>query len=248
MNSSYHSNSRKSSHLNSSRVKELEDWLQKYQLSFEDLSLFHLALTHKSFNNESEHFYGDNQRLEYLGDSVLGLIINRYLYLNYPDYREGEMASAKSRLVSEAALAKAARKIKLGPLLWMGKGENNSGGRERSSSLADALEAVLGAIYLDGGFETARDFLLSIMEDQLKAIHEPRKERDSKTILQEAVQKKHHTLPVYELISESGPDHAREFLMKITINGKEWGRGKGSSRKKAEQHAAREALSRFHNS
>lgn len=227
------------------RLLNLRDTARKWKLKFQDLSLFDQALTHSSFGNEQEQSPGDNQRLEYLGDSVLGLVINEYLYLNYTSHSEGQLARMKSLIVSEVALARAALRLEIGSILLMGKGERNSGGAKRPSNLADALEAVIAAVYLDQGLPAAREFVLRALRNELDSLNAPGSIRDPKSLLQEAVQQKYHQHPAYEVVSEEGPQHSRMFVCRVLINGKEAGRGEGNSRKRAEQDAARGALEKM---
>lgn len=224
--------------------KVVREFANRIQVSFRDQSLLEQALTHTSYANEQNDSPGDNQRLEYLGDSVLGLSINRYIYHLYPEYTEGQLARIKSLIVSENALARGAREIDLGNYLILGRGELSSGGRDRSSNLADALEAVIAAIYLDQGFDQADEFILRVLKNQIEAIEGPEKIRDPKSRLQEIIQKKSHTQPVYDLVSEFGPDHRRIFECRVVVDGREIGRGKGSSIKRAQQAAAESALAK----
>ncbi len=231
--------------LDSERIRILKAWSSKNRLDFKDLTLLDQALTHSSFSNEVKSGLPDNQRLEYLGDSVLGLAVNNYLYHKYPDFTEGYLARIKSSLVSEVALARAARSIELGHVLNLGRGEKNSGGMNKPSCIADAMEAVFAAIYLDRGFSTAEKFVLHVLKDQLLEVEGPERATDAKSILQEIIQKKRRMPPQYELVSESGPDHKKTFFCRVTVDGKELGSGKGSSRKRAEQVAAQNALDRL---
>ncbi len=217
-------------------------------MHFRNLDLLDQALTHSSFRNEGgagRPKIEDNQRLEYLGDSVLGLVINEYLYASHPDYPEGQLARIKSSVVSEQALAPIGADLGLGQVLRMGRGEASSGGAERSSNLADGLEALIGAVYLDRGLNGARKFILGRFQPLMDAFDDPRDARDAKSRLQELVQKRIHRRPVYELVSESGPDHRRVFECRVLVGGKETGRGTGRSRKRAEQAAATDALERM---
>jgi ribonuclease-3 len=231
--------------LDPDRLKSIRKWSNGLKLDFKNPKLLNQALTHSSYSNEIGNQIPDNQRLEYLGDSVLGLAINEYLYNRFPSSNEGQLARMKSALVSESALARAAKKIDLGSMLLMGRGEKSSGGAQRPSSLADALEAVIAAVYLDRGLKSSESFILMIMKDQLKELSDPRNVSDPKSRLQENVQKKSKVPPVYEILSESGPDHRKSFVCRVMVNGHEMGRGEGPSRKRAEQEAAREALSRM---
>lgn len=228
------------------RLNSLKKFAARHNVKIRDYSLLDLSLTHTSYVNEHGKI-GSNQRLEYLGDSVLGLSINQYLYLTYPDYDEGQLARLKSHLVSESTLARIARKIRLGDVLLLGRGEEKSGGNNRSSNVADALEALLGAVYLDGGFMAADKLIMDLFKEELFSMKKLGRDftGDPKSTLQQHVQKKYHEPPVYEILSETGPDHSKTFVCRVLINGEEVSRGKGSSHKRAEQDAADEALERL---
>lgn len=197
------------------------------------------ALTHSSYTNEMKiNKRADYERLEFLGDAVLELISSEFLYLNYPDLPEGELTRLRASIVCEPTLALCTKQMDLGRYLYLGKGENQTGGRLRKSVLSDALEAVIGAIYLDGGFANAKEFVLKYI---LTDIEHKKLFYDSKTILQEVVQGMHKVLS-YELIAESGPDHDKHFQVAALIDGKEISRGEGHTKKGAEQEAAYAAL------
>lgn len=218
-----------------------ESFSKKYGLRFLNPALFELALTHSSYLNESD-FKEDNQRLEYLGDSVLGLIINEHLFRNFPHYSEGDLARIKSHLVSESNLSRVAAGLNIGALIRMGKGEIMSGGRKRPSILADTLEALIGAIYVDQGLVAARQFTLKVIGTALDRVKRPSSVKDPKSVLQERVQKKINEVPVYEILTETGPKHKRHFVCCVFIGGSEIATGEGDSRKRAEQEAAQRAL------
>ncbi|MBQ1680902.1 MAG: ribonuclease III [Agathobacter sp.] len=206
---------------------------------FQNQGLLRQALTHSSYANEKHMKKGmDNERLEFLGDAVLELISSEFLYLNYPDLPEGELTRLRASIVCEPTLALCTKQMDLGRYLYLGKGENQTGGRLRKSVLSDALEAVIGAIYLDGGFANAKEFVLKYI---LTDIEHKKLFYDSKTILQEVVQGMHKVLS-YELIAESGPDHDKHFQVAALIDGKEISRGEGHTKKGAEQEAAYAAL------
>ncbi|MCR5676689.1 MAG: ribonuclease III [Agathobacter sp.] len=206
---------------------------------FQNQGLLRQALTHSSYANEKHMKKGmDNERLEFLGDAVLELISSEFLYLNYPDLPEGELTRLRASIVCEPTLALCTKQMDLGKYLYLGKGENQTGGRLRKSVLSDALEAVIGAIYLDGGFANAKEFVLKYI---LTDIEHKKLFYDSKTILQEVVQGMHKVLS-YELIAESGPDHDKHFQVAALIDGKEISRGEGHTKKGAEQEAAYAAL------
>ncbi|MFN3604970.1 MAG: ribonuclease III [Leptonema sp. (in: bacteria)] len=230
--------------LTKERINQIKDLSKKLDIAFSDYRLYDLSLTHSSYSNEINSHKLNNQRLEYLGDSIIGFVVNDYLYRNF-NLNEGEMARIKSVAVSEKSLASAARKLKLGQYLKMSKGEKKSGGSKRVSNLADAFEAFVAAIYLDRGLYEAKKFILSMLESRLKNLTKPGKAIDPKTALQELVQKRYHTHPVYELLSEEGPDHKREFICRVIINGIEIARGIGSSKKKSEKQAASKALEKI---
>lgn len=216
----------------------------KYQFTRE--ALLNEALTHKSYVNERKGANRrHNERFEFLGDAVLSLIISEYLAVRYPELTEGALSKLKARLVSEAVLASAARRLDLGAHLRLGRGEELSQGRTKPSLLADGLEAVIAAVYLDGGLESARAFTLDVFAEELREIESlpttPGGE-DYKTRLQEWCQQRYEALPRYVLVKESGPDHQKFFEVDVEIEGKVAGSGRGHSKKEAEQMAARQAL------
>lgn len=216
----------------------LEEMLE-YQ--FRDKLLLENALTHSSFANENRGAGAvSNERLEFLGDSVLGMITAEYLYRTHPDMPEGELTRTRAALVCEGSLYEVAKRWELGQHLRLGKGEESGGGRERTSILADAVEAVLAAMYLDGGIGTARkaihQFILS-SEERAEAAN-----RDYKTALQELVQRQSGRVLSYRLLSEDGPDHAKVFSVAVELNGHAIGTGDGRSKKEAEQAAAKSAI------
>jgi ribonuclease-3 len=220
-------------------MKSLE---ARIQHQFRQPALLQEALTHASIRYESKKDVRDNQRLEFLGDSVLELILTEKMYHLFPDADEGLLTKLRTRLVSTGALAKQAKLLGLGQHLLMGRGEENVAGRERESTLADALESVLGAIYLDGGLETARAFVHRIMEDELIAIAAQPTEVNPKGELQEILQGATSEAPTYEIISSGGPDHKRQFEAVVRWRGLTLGRGLGVRKKEAEIAAARDAL------
>jgi ribonuclease-3 len=213
---------------------------------FHDRALLDEALTHKSYVNERKsQARRHNERLEFLGDAALSLIISEYLAGQYPQLSEGALSKLKAGLVSETSLAAAARRLDLGAHLRLGRGEELSKGREKPSLLADALEAVIAAIYLDGGLEASRVFTLDALGDELSRIGSPQTKPggdDYKTRFQEWCQQRYEALPRYVLVNESGPDHQKCFTVEVEIEGKVAGSGLGYSKKEAEQMAARQAL------
>lgn len=212
---------------------------EKLNYIFHDQALILTALTHSSYANE--HHCLSNERLEFLGDSVLGMVVADWLYLHYPDLSEGRMTRLRSELVCEQSLWNVARALDFGENLRLGKGEDLSGGRERHSILADCVEAVIAALYLDGGFEAARDFIL---EHIVGGLTEQPSDRggDYKTELQELVQQKPGRLLQYSLVDESGPDHCKQFSFEALLDGAPIGFGTGRTKKEAEQNAAHSAL------
>lgn len=205
------------------------------------------ALTHKSYVNERrEPDLRDNERLEFLGDAVLSLVVSEYVAEILPLASEGDLSKLKARLVSEGTLARSARAFDLGSFLRLGRGEELGQGREKSSLLSNALEALIAAVYLDGGLAEARKLILTVCAEELRQVDgtlEPGGE-DAKTQLQEWCQRQHETLPQYATVRESGPDHDKLFEVQLTIQGALMGTGSGRSKKEAEQMAAREALDR----
>lgn len=220
--------------------KSLEQLEEKIGYCFHDKALLRQALTHSSFANEQKiNKRADYERLEFLGDAVLELVTSVFLYKRYPEMPEGKLTKRRSMLVCGQALAYCASDIDIAAYILLGKGEESTGGRQRESIISDVMEAVIGAIYLDGGFEKAGDFIhqyvLSDMENKQLLY-------DSKTLLQEEVQKNSGGTLVYELISENGPDHEKEFVVDVMVNGEVLGRGAGKTKKAAQQQAAYKAL------
>jgi ribonuclease-3 len=203
-------------------------------------ALLRQALVHSSAEQELNLI--SNERLEFLGDAVLDLIVAEHLYRSHPDLAEGELTKVKAVAVSEPVLAAVARALDLGPYLVLARGEEQTGGRTRSSTLADAVEAIIAAVYLDRGFRAARALVLRLLADHLDAIERHEYEPDYKTLLQEKVQEVQRTPPTYRVVSESGPDHDRTFVAEARAGRQVLGRGVGKSKKQAEQAAAREAL------
>lgn len=208
---------------------------------FRDKTLLNHALTHSSYANENrEKGFSDNERLEFLGDSILGFVVADYLYHSFPDRPEGELTRIRADLVCEKNLAKAAATIALGEYLLLGHGEDHGGGRNRDSIVSDAMESVIAASYLDGGFEAAKGIIDRLILSDIPQ-GKPRN-FDYKTALQELVQRKKDQVIQYELIGESGPDHDKHFDVQVLLNGKTVGTGSGSSKKRAEQAAAADAV------
>ena len=222
-------------------IKDLENAID---YRFRNITLLQNALTHSSFANERWHdSLKSNERLEFLGDSILGMVVAEFLYRNYADRPEGELTRMRADMVCETSLAKVADQIGLGQHLLLGHGEEQGGGRARVSILADAVESVIAASFLDGGMEPARSFiekyiLCNVPEQRLR-------NADYKTALQELVQQKKNQVLSYELTGESGPDHDKHFQVQVLLNGTAIGYGEGTSKKRAEQDAARNALEKL---
>ena len=206
--------------------------------SFKNKELLKTALTHSSYANENR-LPQDNERLEFLGDSVLGFVTAEYLFEEYSTRPEGELTKLRAAVVCEKSLFKFAEKIDLGEHIYMGKGEEHSGGRKRPSIVSDAFEAVIAAMYLDGGVEVVKPYILSFIKD---AVKREASFKDNKSLLQEEIQKNKGNTIVYEEVGESGPDHEKVFTFVVKLNGEIVGKGEGKSKKEAEQAAAGNAL------
>ena len=201
------------------------------------------ALTHPSISLERKNYPFDNQRLEFLGDSVIQVSVTEHLFRMFPDFGEGQLTKLRTRIVSRTALRNRAAKLDLGSYIMMGRGEESSGGRERASTLADVFESLVGAIYLDGGFDAARIFILRQMEEVFTEIANQPEEINPKGFLQEILQAIEPAAPEYQILSQSGPEHSKNFICSVVWNGQELGRGCGSSKKEAQVAAAQVALS-----
>ncbi len=226
------------------RKAELDEFAAKIGVKkIKDYNLYNRALSHKSFTNEQGWSHNEQyEKLEFFGDSVLGLVVNEYLFKSFPDYEEGDLSKIKSAAVSEPTLAEAAKKLGLGALILIGRGETRGGGTERPSLLADVLEAVIGAVYLDQGLPTARKFVLEYLKDSVHSLSDEESTGDYKSYFQEVVQKERGLRPQYSVMKSSGPDHSRKFKISVSIGGKRWGIGEGKSKKEAEQDAAENAF------
>lgn len=209
---------------------------------FRDKDLLTLALTHKSWVNEHPKVRGTNERLEFLGDSILEFVVSEYLFKKFQHKEEGYLTALRANLVNTDNLAAVAKRLGVGESLFLSKGEEEGGGRENLSLLADTVEAIIGALYLDRGLETVSEFIAQniIVEIAEKISGEL---KDPKSRLQEYVQGKGLPAPRYKVIKESGPDHRKEFVIEVAVAGKSWGEGKGKSKASAEQDAAQKALS-----
>lgn len=228
------------------------NWPERIQLfldqvgwKVDNFSLYEQALTHSSYAHERGHRRNHNERLEFLGDAVLELIISDYLYAAYPQLSEGKLTKLRADLVCEASLARLAFGLSLGEYLRLGKGEMVGGGSSRPSLLSDTVEALIGAIYLDLGLEECRKYVMELYQPVLKDLQEGVLSRDYKTLLQEFAQARFAQTPVYRITNESGPDHNKEFEAEVVLSEGPIGSGRGRSKKEAEQAAAKEAWSKI---
>ena len=228
--------------LEKQRKQELLAFQKKAGCKFKNIQLLDIAFHHRSFFNEHSDSPVNNERLEFLGDSVLGMIVAAELYLAHPDKSEGDLAKIKAAVVSEDSLFPIALNLTIDRYLMLGHGEEMSGGRKKKALLADALEALIGALYLDSGFKTVQQFVLRIIKPQLQLVEENKHQyRDYKSLLQEYVQKKYRIIPKYVLVETHGPDHDRVFQVKVVIKDTEYEPALGKSKKEAEQAAAEAA-------
>ncbi len=208
---------------------------------FKNTQLLSTALTHSSYSNETGKSLKCNERMEFLGDSVLSLVVTNFIYLNFSQFPEGDLTQLRASLVCEKALYKFAKLINLGDFIKLSRGERHGGGADRPSILSDAFEALIAAIYLDGGYDEAAKFVMTFIEPEIKNIKK-KPTKDYKTTLQEIVQKNPGEKLEYRMVSESGPDHDKHFVAEVLLNSNSIGKGGGRSKKEAEQQAARVAL------
>jgi ribonuclease-3 len=237
------------------RKIQLAAFLKRVSIRFNNLSLLDMAFHHRSISNESQSAANgnaalgqargtlrvNNERLEFLGDTVLGLSVAAFLYKTLPDKTEGELSKIKSAVVSEKTLSPIALEIGIDSLLVLGKGEELSGGRQKKAILADTLEAVIGAVFLDSGYAAAEKLVLSLITPEITKVQENRHQNDYKTLLQEYCQKKYKHYPEYVLLKKTGPDHDRTFVVSVKLSGSEYGPKTGKNKKEAEQAAAKAA-------
>ena len=218
---------------------------ERLEYQFHDLALLDTALTHTSYVKGDGRASAHNERLEFLGDAVLELCTSEYLFTRFPDSDEGAMTRLRAQAVCESALYEVAKDYGFGRLLLLGRGEDHSGGREKPSILSDAVEAVIGALYIDGGMEVAKRFIMRFVHKSVEDAMAGRLIKDHKTMLQEYVQKHHMGQIAYELIGSSGPDHNKTFSMRVLVAGETAGTGEGRTKQEAGQQAARAALVEF---
>ncbi len=227
-------------------MTELDSLQQILGISFKDVSCLKQALIHRSYLNESaDPNQESNERLEFLGDALLGLAVADELYQRFPDSPEGDLTQLRSALIQTETLARVARSLNLGEYLMMGKGEKETGGKDKQRNLACTLEALIGAVFIDQGFEAAREFVLRILNDEFAMGSGGDPQRDPKTKLQEKIQSLNQITPAYRIIDSSGPDHARLFTVEVLAGNIVLGKGTGTSKQRAEQEAAGDALTKL---
>ncbi len=224
------------------RRKELTLFQKKVGLRFRRIDLLDLAFCHRSFVNESQEEVDNNERLEFLGDSILGMVVADYLFRLLPDKAEGDLSKIKSHVVSEDSLASMAMSLGVDKIVRVGRGEDLSGGRHKKALLSDCMEALIGAWYLDAGYDKAARFVLNYLRESIEMVLANKHKKDYKTLLQETVQKHFRCYPKYVINKKTGPDHQRTYWVDVFVDEAEFGPGRGSTKKNAEQEAARIAL------
>lgn len=231
------------------RMEQLNSLQDRIKFKFSDIKLLNKALTHRSYANENSETLKHNERLEFLGDSVLDILVSDYLVHEYSEFAEGTLSKIRAAVVNETCLAKLAKNIKLGNYLLLGRGEDLSGGREKASILADTFEALAGAVFCDGRFDAASNIFLPLLIEEITKTAQSWSFRDFKSDLQEYTQNKLVCIPSYRVVREIGPDHAKKFEVVVMIKNEVEGKGFGRSKKEAEQAAAKMAMENFsHNS
>lgn len=232
--------------MRASSSKDITRLEKRIGYTFKKKSLLEEALTHKSFAHEQpKDTKAFNERMEFLGDSVLGLVVSEYLFSTYPEYSESDLSKIKSYIVQEATLAETAKRLNIGAFLRLGKGEELTGGRKKPSLLADALEAILGAIYIDGGLKRAKEVIIKNLKDRINEVVTKDIIFDFKTRFQEITQARYGVLPRYVVHKEEGPEHRKVFEVKVFIRNKLYGSGRGKSKKIAAQKAAKAGLKKL---
>jgi len=229
--------------LSPEREKETGELERKLGLSFHNKHLLNQALTHSSYGHEKS--VSDNERLEFLGDAVLKLVATEHLYHKFPEYAEGDLTKIRATVISDETFSVVGRKMGLGEALLLSANEMKSGGQKRKSNVANTLEALVGALYLDAGLGKSRDFIIEILREEIEKVSRAGYIRDFKSALQEYAQKKKQQLPAYKVIKEVGPKHRRVFWIEVRLNNKRYGMGRGANKKEAEQRAAAVALRRI---
>ena len=225
------------------QVPDWKDLAKRLRLTFKDPTLLRMALVHTSYLNENPGIdVGSNERLEFLGDAALGVVVAQQLYEEYPDVDEGTLTELRAHLVRRDTLARAAARLDLGEYLQLGRGEDAAGGRRRPTNLARAYEALVGAIFLDGGLTKVRAFVRRTLKEEMAGLRAGGMPHDPKSRLQEVIQSRWQTTPTYKLVKTEGPDHARRFTVQVVVNGRVLGSGEGRSKQMAEKEAAQHAL------
>lgn len=231
--------------LSTERIQDLNSLQKQIGYTFQDISLLNKSLTHKSYVNENSDSLKNNERFEFLGDSVLDLIVTGYLLKAFPDFSEGILSKIRAAVVNESCLADLARQIGLGKYLLLGKGEESSGGREKNSLLANAYEALAGAVYFDSNLEKAMDLYIPVLSKEIAKYADTARFRDYKSELQEYTQTHFNCIPNYNIVAEKGPAHEKQFEVVVLVQETIRGRGAGKSKKESEQAAAKSALENF---
>ena len=226
-------------------MRNIEELEKRIQYRFEDRSYLERALTHSSYNREKNTKHKDNERLEFLGDAFLDAIVGAELFVRMNSVTEGTLTKTRALIVCEKALAEVAREFNLGKYILMGHGEAGTGGRNKDSILADAFEAIIGAICMDGGMEAVTKYIMGFMEERIESTKSNFRSLDCKTHLQEVIQKTSKVPLKYAIVDEHGPDHNKVFVAEVTHDGAVLGKGSGKSKKEAEQNAANDALERM---
>jgi len=231
--------------LSETRIEQLDSLQDRIKFKFSDIKLLNKALTHRSYANENSNTLKHNERLEFLGDSVLDILVSDYLVHKYSEFAEGTLSKIRAAVVNETCLAKLAKSIKLGNYLLLGRGEDLSGGREKASILADTFEALAGAVFCDGRFDAASNIFLPLLIEEITKTAQSWSFRDFKSDLQEYTQNKLVCIPSYKVVREIGPDHAKKFEVVVMIKNEVEGKGFGRSKKEAEQAAAKMAMENY---
>src|SRR3989344_876033 len=226
-------------------MAQLDDLISDLQIPFKNKNLIDQALIHRSYLNEVRENIISNERLEFLGDSILSFVVSSYLYNRFPDLKEGDLTNLRSSIVKTSTLASVAKRLKLGDYLFLSRGEEEGGGRTNPSILADTFEAILGAIFLDQGIKKVTSFIDKYLIPNLTKIIQEKTYKDPKSMLQEIVQSDTKNSPLYKVVKEVGPDHAKEFPVSVYVNDKFLGTGSGKSKQDAEQEAAKVALEKW---
>lgn len=228
--------------ISSERRRELLLFQRQAGIKYHDIELLNLAFTHRSYANECHESVDNNERLEFLGDSVLGMVVSDWLFCNLPLRHEGDFSRIKSYVVSEESLAGIAKHLGVDNFILIGKGEEYSGGRTKKALLADCMEAIFGSYYLDAGIDSVKEFILRLLVPEIKSVLENKHKKDYKTLLQEYVQKKYKKYPTYELMKRTGPEHDNTFWVQVMVQNTVYGPASGSNKKEAEQNVAKIAF------